>query len=74
MDESASLVDTLTGIKSKVDTFLKEMSNREPDTSLSSHAETEERKKEVLMRLEKALDDLSEVYHAPKVGVCVCFT
>ena len=72
MEESASLglAGALTAIKSKVDAVFKDVGNQKQDVSLSAQAATDsEREKEVLMRLEKALDDLSKLHHAPKVCV-----
>ena len=62
----ASFVRTLTAIKSKIDLFLKEADNdQERVVSLSSAAE--EKGREVLQRLDKALDDLSELQQTNKV-------
>ena len=62
----ASFVRTLTAIKSKIDLFLKEAGNDlERVASLSSAAE--EKGREVLQRLDKALDDLSELQRTNKV-------
>ena len=62
-----SFVQTLTAIKSKVDCFLKEVNNEDGVVSLSNAAE--EKGREVLQRLEKALDDLSELQKNSKVCV-----
>ena len=61
----ASFVNTLTAIKSKIDLFLKEADNdQERVASLSA---AEEKGREVLQRLDKALDDLSELQQTNKV-------
>ena len=62
-----SFVQTLTAVKSKVDCFLKEVNNEDGVVSLSNAAE--EKGREVLQRLEKALDDLSELQKNSKVCV-----
>ena len=60
-----SFVQTLTAIKSKVDSFLKELSSQDGAASLSNAAE--EKGREVLLRLEKAVDDLTELHQISKV-------
>ena len=67
-----SLIQTLTAIKSKVDSRLKELSSQGGVVSLSGTAAEEGKEKEVLTRLEKALDDLSEIHHAHKVNILLC--
>ena len=65
-----SFVQTLTAIKSKVDLFLKEASNdQEGAVSLSNVAG--EKGREVLQRLERALDDLSELQQTSKVCIAM---
>ena len=63
-----SFVQTLTAIKSKVDLFLKEAGTDGEGVAASLSAVlAEERGKEVLQRLEKALDELSELQQTKKV-------
>ena len=65
-----SFVQTLTAIKSKVDLFLKEVSTDGEGVAVSlSTVLAEETGKEVLQRLEKALDDLTELQQARKVCI-----
>lgn len=66
---SASLFQVLTAVKSKIDSCLEEFCKQDGTVSLSSTAE--EKGREVLMRLEKALDDLSELQKANKVNFCI---
>ena len=64
-----SFVQTLTAIKSKVDLFLKE-AGTDIDGGVAASLSAvlaEEKGKEVLQRLEKALDDLSELQQTRKV-------
>ena len=62
-----SFVQILTTIKSKVDSLLKELSNEDGAVSLSTA--TEEKGREVVLRLDKALDDLSELQKINKVCI-----
>lgn len=64
---SASLFQTLTAVKSKIDSCLEEFFNQDGAVSLSKTAE--EKGREVLLRLEKTLDDLSELHRVNKVNV-----
>ena len=61
-----SFVQTLTAIKSKIDLFLKEGSNH-PEGVVSLSNVAGEKGREVLQRLERALDDLSELQQTMKV-------
>ena len=65
---STSLVQTLTTIKSKVDILLKEASI-DQDGAASLSTAVQEEGMEVLQRLEKALDDLSELQKSSKVCI-----
>ena len=65
-----SFVQTLTAIKSKIDQFLKEASTYGEGVAASLSAVlAEEKGKEVLQRLEKALDDLTELQQTRKVCI-----
>ena len=70
-DLGTSFVQTLTAIKSKVDCFLKGVSNEDGAASLLNVEE--EKWREILQRLEKTLDDLSELQKCSKVCIGIKF-